>query len=172
MFAHLEISPSGSVHIGNFREIVTTYFVVRALQDLGKKTRFIFSWDDYDRFRKVPKNVDSSFVKYIGMPYCDIPDPYGCHNSYTEHLKKSLRNRFKYLGLKWNSYINMLNIEVEDITKNILETLYKRKEIYDILMSFKTESVVKKSERAFIRLHYIVRNAGKMRQRLHILMKY
>ena len=24
------ISPSGSVHIGNFREIVTTYFVVRA----------------------------------------------------------------------------------------------------------------------------------------------
>ena len=49
------ISPSGSVHIGNFREIVTTYFVVRALQDLGKKTRFIFSWDDYDRFRKVPK---------------------------------------------------------------------------------------------------------------------
>ena len=72
------ISPSGSVHIGNFREIVTTYFVVRALQDLGKKTRFIFSWDDYDRFRKVPKNIDPSFAKYIGMPYCDIPDPYGC----------------------------------------------------------------------------------------------
>ena len=35
------ISPSGSVHIGNFREIITTYFVVRALQKLGKKTRFI-----------------------------------------------------------------------------------------------------------------------------------
>lgn len=31
------ISPSGSVHIGNFREIVTTYFVVRALQNLGKR---------------------------------------------------------------------------------------------------------------------------------------
>lgn len=66
------ISPSGSVHIGNFREIITTYFVVRALQKLGKNTRFIFSWDDFDRFRKVPKNIDSSYEKYIGMPYSEI----------------------------------------------------------------------------------------------------
>ena len=36
------ISPSGSVHIGNFREIVTTYFVVRALQDLGKRLVLYF----------------------------------------------------------------------------------------------------------------------------------
>ena len=61
------ISPSGSVHIGNFREIITTYFVVRALQKLGKKTRFIFSWDDFDRFRKVPKNIDPSFEQYIPL---------------------------------------------------------------------------------------------------------
>lgn len=31
------ISPSGSVHIGNFREIVTTFFVVKALESMGKK---------------------------------------------------------------------------------------------------------------------------------------
>ncbi len=37
------ISPSGPVHIGNFREVVTTYFVARALQDLGKDVRFLFS---------------------------------------------------------------------------------------------------------------------------------
>ena len=51
------ITPSGTVHIGNFREIMTVDLVVRALKSRGKKTRFIYSWDDYDVFRKVPANI-------------------------------------------------------------------------------------------------------------------
>ena len=67
------ISPSGSVHIGNFRDIATGYFVYRALLKKGKKARLVFSWDEFDRLRKVPKNVsdhlgNNSFVKYIGCP--------------------------------------------------------------------------------------------------------
>ena len=31
------ISPSGSIHIGNFRDIATSLFVVRALERRGKK---------------------------------------------------------------------------------------------------------------------------------------
>ena len=33
------ISPSGSIHIGNFRDIATSYFVVKALRSMGKKSR-------------------------------------------------------------------------------------------------------------------------------------
>ena len=51
------ITPSGTVHIGNFREIISVELVVRALRDRGKKVRFIYSWDDYDVFRKVPENM-------------------------------------------------------------------------------------------------------------------
>ena len=51
------ISPSGSIHIGNFRDVATSYFVVLALRRLGKKARLLFSWDEYDRTRKVPANV-------------------------------------------------------------------------------------------------------------------
>ncbi len=51
------ITPSGTVHIGNFREIISVDLVVRALRDKGEKVRFIYSWDDYDVFRKVPKNM-------------------------------------------------------------------------------------------------------------------
>ena len=51
------ITPSGVVHVGNFRELVTTELVGRALKSLGKNTRFIFSWDDYDVFRKIPQNI-------------------------------------------------------------------------------------------------------------------
>ena len=28
-------SPSGSVHIGNFRDVATSYYVVKALQKMG-----------------------------------------------------------------------------------------------------------------------------------------
>ena len=49
------ITPSGKVHIGNFREAITTELVTRALKDKGKKVRFIYSWDDMmylERYRK------------------------------------------------------------------------------------------------------------------------
>ena len=55
------ISPSGSIHIGNFRDVVTSYFVVRALQKMGKKARLLFSWDEYDRCRKIPATVAARF---------------------------------------------------------------------------------------------------------------
>ena len=36
------ITPSGVIHIGNFREIITVDLVVRNLKRLGKNTRFIY----------------------------------------------------------------------------------------------------------------------------------
>ena len=73
------ISPSGSIHIGNFRDIATSYFVVKALRKKGKKAKLLFSWDEFDRLRKVPVNVarvTEDFEKYIGYPYVDVPDPF------------------------------------------------------------------------------------------------
>ena len=62
------ISPSGSVHIGNYREFVTQYYVAKALKSMGKKVREIFSWDEFDRFRKVPKNFPADYAQYVGKP--------------------------------------------------------------------------------------------------------
>ena len=36
------ITPSGTIHIGNFREVITTDLVVKALEDNGKKVRFVY----------------------------------------------------------------------------------------------------------------------------------
>ena len=94
------ISPSGTVHFGNFREIMTVDIVSRALRDKGKSTRFIYSWDDYDRFRKTPSNVPKEFEKYIGVPYCSIPDPFKCHKTYAEHFEKVLEAELKKTGVK------------------------------------------------------------------------
>ena len=78
------ITPSGVVHIGNFREIITVELVVRALREAGKEVRFIYSWDDYDVFRKVPKGMPKQDMlkKHLRYPIVDIPDPHGEEESY------------------------------------------------------------------------------------------
>ncbi|MCD6414737.1 MAG: lysine--tRNA ligase [Candidatus Diapherotrites archaeon] len=88
------ITPSGIVHAGNFREVLTQDFVYRALLKLGVKARYQYVWDDYDRFRKVPAGVPESWKKeaedYIGIPVSETPDPWGCHKSYSEHFASEL----------------------------------------------------------------------------------
>ena len=65
--------------------------VCKAIEKQGKKARLLFSWDDFDRCRKIPANVQAvvgdTYDKYIGTPYVDIPDPWGCHENYAEHFK-------------------------------------------------------------------------------------
>ena len=89
------ITPSGQVHIGNFREVITTDMVVRALRDKGKKVRFIYSWDDFDRFRKVPKGVSKDYEKYIGQAISDIPSPFDSKLSYAEFNEKKFEKSLK-----------------------------------------------------------------------------
>ncbi|MDD5649959.1 MAG: lysine--tRNA ligase [Candidatus Nanoarchaeia archaeon] len=95
------ITPSGTVHIGNFREIMTVDLVCKSLKDLGKKTRFIYSWDDYDVFRKVPVNMPNQELlkKYLRQPIVDTPDTFGCHKSYAEHNEKVVEEILPIVGI-------------------------------------------------------------------------
>src|SRR3989338_1694684 len=81
------ITPSGTVHIGNFREIITTDLIARALRSRGKKVRFIYSLDDYDVFRKVPANMPKQELlqTYMRQSIVDVPDPFGKEESYARH---------------------------------------------------------------------------------------
>lgn len=143
------ISPSGAVHIGNFREIVTTYFVVRALENLGKKTRFIFSWDDFDRFRKVPRNIDPSYEQYIGMPYAEIPDPYGCHKSYAEHFEQEFEEALRVFGIEAEMIYQSSEYKSGRYNPYICQALEKRRDIYDILMAYKTQEPTEEERESY-----------------------
>ena len=92
------ITPSGTIHIGNFREIITTDLIAKALQKKGKSVKFLYSWDDFDRLRKIPPNVDKKWVDYIGMPISNVPDPFNCHESYALHFEKELEKGIEGLG--------------------------------------------------------------------------
>ncbi|MGV7591833.1 hypothetical protein PJI74_30085, partial [Mycobacterium kansasii] len=53
------ISPSGPIHLGNLREVMVPHLVSDELRRRGLQVEHIISWDDFDRFRKVP-NVPAS----------------------------------------------------------------------------------------------------------------
>lgn len=72
------------------------------------------------------------------MPYCDIPDPHGCHNSYAEHFEKEFEKSLQAFGIEVEFIYQHAEYRSGRYNENILESLYKRTEIYDILMGFKT----------------------------------
>lgn len=138
------ISPSGSVHIGNFRDIATSYFVYLALQKRGKKAKLLFSWDEYDRLRKVPKNVadhlgNNSFEKYIGHPYADIPDPFGCCESYAAHFEKEFMQSLKKFGIEMEFHFQAKEYRSGRYAQHVIFALKNRKKIFDILDSHRTQ---------------------------------
>lgn len=137
------VSPSGSVHIGNFRDVATPLFVVRALQKKGKKARLLLSWDEYDRCRKIPANVrevvGDTYDKYIGCPYVDIPDPWGCHENFAKHFEDEFLKAMERFGIELDCRYQADLYRSGTYTKDILEALRKRDEIFEILDSFKTK---------------------------------
>jgi len=71
------ISPSGHIHIGNMREVMTADLIRQELLKLGATVRFIYIEDNFERLRKLYPFLPKSFEKYIGWPLAHIPDPEG-----------------------------------------------------------------------------------------------
>lgn len=134
------ISPSGPVHIGNFREVITSYFVVKALRDMGKKVRFIYSWDSFDRLRKVPAGLPEDFKEYIGMPYSEVPAPFGTEKNFEKTFEIPMMNSVKEMGIDAEFIFQSDEYKSGRYKEGIIHALKHRKEIYDIEMSFKTQA--------------------------------
>ena len=139
------ISPSGSIHIGNFRDIATSYFVVRALIKKGKKAKLLFSWDEFDRMRKVPVNVaaiDDDMEKYIGCPYVDVKNPFDTEEkTYAEYFEHEFERSIVKFGIEMDYRHQAEMYRSGKYTEHILHSLKKRGEIFDILASHRTQPV-------------------------------
>jgi lysyl-tRNA synthetase class 1 len=81
------ISPSGEIHIGNMREVLTADAVYRALGDRGAPARLHFVADSLDPLRRVYPFLDPArYEPHVGRPLAAIPCPCGEHPSYAEHF--------------------------------------------------------------------------------------
>lgn len=93
------ISPSGHIHVGNMREILTGDMIYRASLDAGLKTRFIYLCDDMDPLRKVYPFLSDDYAKYVGKPLFSIPAPDGGSKPYSEYFLAPFLDVLKRVGV-------------------------------------------------------------------------
>lgn len=139
------VTPSGTIHIGNFREIITADLIIRALNKKGKKTRFIHSWDDNDVFRKVPKNLpnQSELKKELRKPIYLIKDPFKKHKSYAEHFEKELEKELPLVGIHPEYIYQHKPYTSCKYSKEIKTALEKKDKIIKILNQYRKEPLSK-----------------------------
>lgn len=161
------ISPSGSIHIGNFRDIATSLFVAKALVKKGKKARLLFSWDEYDRFRKVPKNVkdidpENKMEAYIGRPYTSVPNPFDTeHENYAKYFEAEFMAQMEKFGIEMD-YKYQTDMYTSGAYKDdVIEAISKRKEIFDILDSFRTQDAEEGERDAYFPVSIFCPECGK-----------
>ena len=137
------ITPSGTVHIGNFREIITVELVGRALEKLGKKVRFIYSWDDFDVFRKVPKNFPKQDVlkDSLGLCISEVEDVYGCHDSYAKHNEMPVEESIKSVNIEPEFIYQNEMYKSSKYSEGILKALRNNDKIKKILNKYRSEDL-------------------------------
>ena len=134
------ITPSGPVHIGNFRELITVDMVKRAMERQGKKCRFLFFWDDYDVFRKVPANMPQANVleNHLGKPLVMTPDTHGEASSYAEYHEKKMEKAILKVGISPEFVYQAKEYRSSRYADRIARALENRDKIKAILDQYRT----------------------------------
>lgn len=134
------ITPSGPIHIGNMREVLTTDAVYRSLIKQDAEADYIYIADDFDNLRKRYPYLDESFEQYVGMPISEIPCPCGKHDSYADHYLNAFLQSLDEIGIhpivyrasemyKKGMYKEAIQTTLDHTNeiKEIIESISKRK---------------------------------------------
>lgn len=142
------ITPSGTVHLGNFREIITVDLVARALRDRGKNVRFIYSWDDYDVFRKVPANMPNPEIleNYLRYPITEVPDTTGRDENYARHHEVDIEKQLPRVGIYPEFLYQASRYRANRYAEGMRKALQKRDTIKDCLNEYRDEQHKMKQE--------------------------
>lgn len=133
-------SPSGPVHLGNLREFLTVHFVAEEIRRRGRPVRHLHSWDDYDRFRKVPAGVDPSWSEHLGRPLSAVPDPWQCHASWADHFMEPLQRSLAELGVEMEEVSQTVAYRRGDYRQQILTAVERRADIDRVLARYRTKA--------------------------------
>ena len=144
------ISPSGVPHLGNVNEIMRGYVVAEVLRDRGREVRQVFTTDDRDPLRKLPRklaDLDGTLVdlgdvnagalgRNLGRPYTDIPDPFGCCDSYGDHFSTLIAESAGLLDVPIDVVSNTEMYESGEFDDAVRHVLEHRETARDVLAPY------------------------------------
>lgn len=147
------ISPSGPIHLGNFRELITPHLVADEIKRRGVPCEHILSWDDFDRFRRVPKGltgVDESWEEHIGKPLTSVPAPEGSpHANWAEHFKAPLLEAMAATGIEVREISQTEQYRAGAYREQVLQAMRERGVIDTVLGRYRTlEAAAEAQQRA------------------------
>ncbi|MFJ5261701.1 lysine--tRNA ligase [Streptomyces sp. NPDC088387] len=137
------LSPSGPIHLGNLREVMTPHLVADELRRRGLQVRHLISWDDYDRYRKVPAGVagvDETWAEHIGKPLTSVPAPKGsAHPNWAEHFKAAMVESLAELGVEFDGISQTAQYTSGVYREQVLHAMRHRGDIDAILDQYRTK---------------------------------
>ncbi|HEY6497513.1 MAG TPA: lysine--tRNA ligase [Trebonia sp.] len=134
------LSPSGPIHLGNLREVLTPHLVADEIRRRGVDCVHIISWDDFDRFRRVPANVDSSWSEHVGKPLSHVPAPPGSeYENWADHFRAPLLTALEELGVEFRGISQTDMYTKGAYTSQILLAMRERRRIDAILGEYRTK---------------------------------
>ncbi|HBL39772.1 TPA: lysine--tRNA ligase [Candidatus Uhrbacteria bacterium] len=133
------ISPSGEIHFGNFREIMTQHAVAEELRKMGKKVHFVFVWDEFDALRKIPAGVDPSWEAHLRKPLTSVPDPLGNYPSWAKRHEAAFEKSLAELDINVEFRYQTAVYESGAYDDAIVKALRERETIAKILLSHMSE---------------------------------
>ncbi|GHG84070.1 lysine--tRNA ligase [Streptomyces griseocarneus] len=137
------LSPSGPIHLGNLREVMTPHLVADEIRRRGHEVRHVLSWDDYDRYRKVPNGVpgiDESWAEHIGKPLTSVPAPAGsAYPNWAEHFKAAMVEALAELGIEYDPISQTEQYTTGVYREQILHAMKHRGDIDAILDQYRTK---------------------------------
>lgn len=137
------LSPSGPIHLGNLREVMTPHLVADEIRRRGYQVRHLISWDDYDRYRKVPDGiagVDQSWAEHIGKPLTSVPAPQGsAYPNWAEHFKAAMVESLAELGVEFDGISQTAQYTSGVYREQVLHAMKHRGDIDAILAQYRTK---------------------------------
>ncbi|WP_405646910.1 lysine--tRNA ligase [Streptomyces sp. NBC_00019] len=144
------LSPSGPIHLGNLREVMTPHLVADEIRRRGLQVRHLISWDDYDRYRKVPAGiagVDESWAEHIGKPLTSVPAPKGsAYPNWAEHFKAAMVEALGELGVEFDGISQTSQYTSGVYREQILHAMKHRGDIDAILDQYRTKKAPPKKQ--------------------------
>jgi lysyl-tRNA synthetase class 1 len=134
------LSPSGPIHLGNLREVTTPHLVADEIRRRGHDCVHLLSWDDYDRFRRVPAGIDPSWAEHIGKPLTSVPAPPGSpYASWAEHFKAPMTKALAELGVAFTGISQTEQYTAGTYREQILLAMRERERINAVLARYRTK---------------------------------
>ncbi|GAA3466826.1 lysine--tRNA ligase [Nonomuraea roseola] len=135
------LSPSGPIHLGNLREVMTPHLVADEIRRRGLDCVHLLSWDDYDRFRKVPVGIPEEWAEHIGKPLTSVPAPPGsAYPNWAEHFKTPMISALARLGVTYRGISQTKQYTSGVYREQILHAMRERDRIDEVLSRFRTKA--------------------------------